>query len=69
MFTVKKIDMTTKTFRLPTSLIERLAEIAQEQGVSMNNLVAQCCEYALNEMNDSTSTKNKNEMTINITQH
>ncbi len=75
MFTVKKVEMITKTFRLPIDLVERLSIIAQEQGVSMNNLVTQCCEYALNEMKDSNSNANaislkKNkEMTINITQN
>jgi len=42
--------MVNKTFRLPTDLVKRLAIVAQEQGVSMNNLVGQCCEYALNQM-------------------
>ena len=50
MFKVKKIEMVNKTFRLPTNLVKRLAVVAQEQGVSMNNLVGQCCEYALNQM-------------------
>ncbi|SEH21964.1 toxin-antitoxin system HicB family antitoxin [Selenomonas sp. KH1T6] len=50
MFTVKKIEMINKTFRLPSDLVERLSAVAQEQGVSMNNLVSQCCEYALGQM-------------------
>lgn len=50
MFKVKKVEMVNKTFRLPTELVKRLAIVAQEQGVSMNNLVGQCCEYALNQM-------------------
>ena len=57
MFTVKKVEMVTKTFRMPEDLVERLAKVAQEQGVSMNNLVTQCCEYALNEMKDSNLSK------------
>lgn len=50
MFKVKKVDMVNKTFRLSTDLVKRLAIVAQDQGVSMNNLVGQCCEYALNQM-------------------
>ncbi len=50
MFKVKKVEMVNKTFRLPTNLVKRLAVVAQAQGVSMNNLVGQCCEYALNQM-------------------
>ncbi|MDR1167707.1 MAG: hypothetical protein LBK53_02290 [Heliobacteriaceae bacterium] len=47
MFEVKKAEMTNKTFRLPLELIERLYKIAQRKGISLNNLVKQCCEYAL----------------------
>ena len=51
MFVVKKnSEMTNKTFRLPVDLVERLTEVAQAQEVSVNNLVQQCCEYALGEM-------------------
>ena len=64
MFIVKKVEMITKTFRLPEDLVERLAKVAQEQGVSMNNLVMQCCEYALNEMNDSNLDKSNKKITI-----
>ncbi|MBO5511118.1 MAG: toxin-antitoxin system HicB family antitoxin, partial [Clostridia bacterium] len=39
-----------KTFRLPAELVERLERIAQNNGISLNNLVVQCCEYALNDM-------------------
>ena len=34
MFKVKKVEMVNKTFRLPTELVKRLADVAQEQGVS-----------------------------------
>nr|QGT49618.1 hypothetical protein Melaina855_0050 [uncultured Candidatus Melainabacteria bacterium] len=47
MFKVEKTEMINKTFRLPMDLIERLSVIAQNKGVSLNNLVKQCCEYAL----------------------
>lgn len=39
--------MVNKTFRLPEDLVNQLSAVAQQQGVSMNNLVAQCCAYAL----------------------
>ena len=57
MFTVKKIEMVNKTFRLPADLVKRLAAVAQEQGVSMNNLVTQCCEYALDQLKVSNERK------------
>lgn len=47
MFKIEKPEMINKTFRLPVELVETLATIAQNQGVSVNNLVKQCCEYAL----------------------
>lgn len=47
MFKVEKTEMVNKTFRLPAALIEELSILAQNKGVSLNNLVRQCCEYAL----------------------
>jgi predicted HicB family RNase H-like nuclease len=47
MFEVRKEEMTNKTFRLPLRLIEQLYKVAQSKGISLNNLVKQCCEYAL----------------------
>ena len=47
MFKVEKIEMANKTFRLPVKLIQKLQTIAQDKGVSLNNLVQQCCEYAI----------------------
>ena len=61
MFSVKKIEMVNKTFRLPLDLVERLSVIAQEKGVSMNNLVTQCCEYALDQLDSSTLPNEENQ--------
>lgn len=47
IFKVEKEEMVNKTFRLPLKLVEKLYSVAQNQGVSLNNLVKQCCEYAL----------------------
>ena len=47
MFKIKKQEMTNKTFRLPAELVKKLQTIAQQQNVSLNNLVVQCCEYAI----------------------
>ena len=47
MFKIEKPEMINKTFRMPLTLVERLQTIAQEKGISLNNLVIQCCEYAL----------------------
>ena len=54
MFQVKQAqEMVNKTFRLPADLLERLTELAEKEHVSVNNLVCQCCEYALQSMRES----------------
>lgn len=52
MFDVKKPEMVNKTFRLPVELVKRLELVAQQKGVSMNNLVRQCCEFALDNLKE-----------------
>lgn len=47
MFKIEKPEMINKTFRLPLKLVNEMQELAQNKGVSLNNLVLQCCEYAL----------------------
>ncbi len=47
MFEVKKDDFVNKTFRLPVALVNKLEQLAQQEHISLNKLVAQCCEYAL----------------------
>ncbi len=54
MFIIKNgPEMTNKTFRLPVELVKTLGEVAQAQHISMNNLVQQCCQYALNNLGES----------------
>ncbi len=51
MFVVKQnSEMVNKTFRMPVELVERLTAVAKSQNISVNNLVQQCCEYALDDM-------------------
>lgn len=50
MFEIKKTEFINKTFRLEKTLVERLAECSAENNISVNALVAQCCEYALDHM-------------------
>jgi predicted HicB family RNase H-like nuclease len=52
MFTVNKPEMVNKTFRMPAELVERLNKVAQSQKVSLNNLVCQCCKYALDNLSE-----------------
>jgi predicted HicB family RNase H-like nuclease len=57
MFKVKKTEYVNKTFRLPTDLVKRLEVVAQNKNVSLNNLVVQCCEYALENIDNSEAPK------------
>ena len=47
MFKIEKPEMINKTFRLPLTLVHELQTIAQNEKVSLNFLVQQCCEYAI----------------------
>ncbi|MBQ8583887.1 MAG: hypothetical protein IJ488_04670 [Clostridia bacterium] len=58
MFEVKKPEHINKTLRLPLELVRRLEKVAQDKNVSLNSLVIQCCEYALDNL-DSASNSNK----------
>ena len=60
MFKIKKTEHINKTFRLPIELVEKMESLAQNKGVSLNNLVIQCCEYALEnieQVDDEASRK------------
>lgn len=53
MFEVKKTEHVNKTFRMPADLVKRLEVLAQEKNISLNNLIVQCCEYALENLDKS----------------
>jgi hypothetical protein len=57
MFKVVKPEYTNKTFRVPTELVKALGQTAHDMGVSMNNLVVQCCEYALENLASAAAEK------------
>ncbi len=48
-------EMINKTFRLPQNLLETLTKVAEAKHVSVNNLVRQCCEYALANMKEDVN--------------
>lgn len=52
MFKVTKPEYTNKTFRLPLNLVETLETLAQSKDISLNQLVIQCCEYALSNLEE-----------------
>lgn len=50
MFEIQNQQKSNKTIRMPDELIDRLQKIADKNNISFNQLVVQCCEYALNNM-------------------
>lgn len=46
-FEIRKQEYVNKTFRITKELADRLALTAQQEGVSVNELVVQSCEFAL----------------------
>ena len=55
MFSVKKPQYINKTFRMPVELVQKLESLAQEKQVSLNSLIVQCCDYALENVQPSES--------------
>lgn len=53
MFQIKKAQRSNKTIRMPDDLIDRLQKLADQNNISFNQLVVQCCEYAIDNMEDS----------------
>ena len=50
MFQIKNPRNSNKTIRMPDDLIDRLQKLADQNDISFNQLVVQCCEYALDNM-------------------
>lgn len=61
MFEIKKTTSSNKTVRLPDDLIHRLEALAYENDVSFNQLVVQCCEYALSHLANSESNNDSDD--------
>jgi len=54
LFRVNKTEMVNKTFRMPVKLVKQLDKLAHDNDISTNNLVIQCCEYALANLADDS---------------
>lgn len=50
-FQIKKTEYVNRTYRIPKDLAERLAQVAQEEDISANELVVQSCRFALDNLN------------------
>lgn len=60
MLQIKKeySDYVTKTFRLPREIIDQLDGLAQTYNTSVNKVVIQCLEYALDNVSDDEKSDN-----------
>lgn len=58
MFKVRHTEETAnRTLRFPKSLLDKMSVIAQKENVSLNSFVVQCCEYAINNFQESDNEK------------
>ena len=55
MLVIKKEynDYVNKTFRLPTEIVDTLEEVAKEKNTSLNKVIIQCLEFAIENIDDS----------------
>ena len=51
-FVVRKPASSNKTIRMPNVMIEKMEHIATQKDISFNQLVVQCCDYALKNIAD-----------------
>ncbi len=49
-FIIKKPTSSNRTIRMPDTLIEQISQIATEQEISFNQVVIQCCEFAIDNL-------------------
>lgn len=53
MFKIQKgYDTVSKTFRLPIELVEKMDSLAYKYNLSLNQLVVQCLNYALENLEE-----------------
>lgn len=60
-FIIKKPKSSNRTIRMPDDLIDKISRIAAEQDISFNQLVVQCCEFALEHLREDGKSAEKGE--------
>lgn len=64
MFKIQKEpsnDYVTKTFRLPTELVDKLDKLAYDNNLSLNKLVIQCLNYAVDNLDESPEASSEDQ--------
>ena len=49
-FEIKKTEYVNRTYRIPKELADRLSLIAQQEDISVNELVVQSCEFSIDNL-------------------
>ena len=52
MFSLRKDETVSKTIRIPVKLVEQLEKLADEKDLSLSKVIIQCCEYALENLDN-----------------
>lgn len=55
----KGYDSVSKSFRLPVELVGKLEKLAYENKISLNHLVIQCLNYAIDNLDIEGDEENK----------
>ena len=63
-FIIKKPTSSNRTIRMPDNLIEELNRLSSEQDISFNQLVIQCCEFALKHLKKDNWQNNRSTSEI-----
>lgn len=48
-------DYVNKTFRLPSEIVDTLEEVAKNKNSSLNKVIIQCLEFAIENIEDTDS--------------
>lgn len=51
-FSIKKQEYANRTLRFPVEMLEELNCLASTKNTSLNNVVVQCCDFALRNLED-----------------
>lgn len=54
-FEIKKQEYVNRTYRITKELAEELSRVAQEENISVNELVVQSCKFALEHRKGKTN--------------
>jgi len=61
-FEIRKVVSVNRTIRMNNEMLERMDSLASKNGISFNQLVVQCCDFALTSMQgDSTPADTEDE--------